>query len=588
MIRVLIFSICIICLPLGGCTDDNLMSSPSTPFPSKTVPVELTLNTMAYNTSLSGETRAGGGSFVLSVSNPDMDIELVGTPVTRAATAIDKENAIYNYTLLQFAGTTADATLYDIQTYSCPTGVIETKMVNLKLTTTGPGGTAVKHLFVVIANTIPADFNSLQVNSSTYSDFQNLNFAGNGNKSSFPLREINVNGVNKETMIMCGQVGAIIATSGKQISIALQRTVAKVTFNIETDNPDFSKFTNWDVSLMSIPNKSYLNTVGREAVFPVTDSNNRSSAYWDKVLTTPTVGDPLPVTGKSLYIPVNLQQTVTTSTLLTRRSNAPTGGTYLQIMGKEMATGGTTTLPVVKDFLLYQIFLGKNLTTDFSVYPNYNLTYNITLKNKSEDDANIIKLIPGNFSGELVAYNSTGTSLTTVDDPDAVKWTYPDRIETYFMDSPYPWPLGGGNVIEDLGRYDLRWYAGSAYSNLGATSLTDGYTNTRKLQKTTSSYIYYPAALACYRGLNGLNYAGEQQFAWYLPSIGELIGTWISSSSMVNQQSPSYWSSTALQNIPQAFVITNEGEVKTVPVNDDGNRHYVRGCRNPDLFNANN
>ena len=56
---------------------------------------------------------------------------------------------------------------------------------------------------------------------------------------------------------------------------------------------------------------------------------------------------------------------------------------------------------------------------------------------------------------------------------------------------------------------------------------------------------------------------------------------------MVSQQSPSYWSSTALKDVPQAFVITNEGEVKTAPVNEDSNRHYVRGCRNPDKVTAN-
>lgn len=584
MIRILISLICMFCLISGGCTDDNMMSSSPTLLPGKTVPVKLSLSTEAYNTSFTGETRAGGGNSVLSVSTPGMDIELVETPVTRAGTAIDEENAIYNYTLLQFAGTTATSTLYGKKTYPCPDGVIDTKDVELKLTTTGSGGTAVKHRFVVIANVSPGDFNSLQENSSTYSDLQNLNFGLNGNQS-FPLRELSVSGVNKKTMVMCGLVDAVIAASGKQIAIVLQRTVAKVTFNIQTDNADFSKFENWDVSLMNIPNKSYFNTLGRTAVFPALDEKKLSSSYWSKVLTTPTMGDALPIGGKSLYIPVNLQKTVTTSTLLTRRNFSPLGGTYLQIMGREMAPGGTTALPVVKDFVLYQIFLGKNLTTDFSIYPNYNQTYNITLKGRIEDDSNVIRLIPGKFSGKLVAYSSSSnTPLQSTTDPTAVKWEYSQRIETYFADSPFPWQ---GSGIEDLGRYDLRWYAGSSFSNLGATSLTDGYANTRTLQGTTITYIHYPAALACYMGLNGLGNAGQHDFTWYLPSIGELIGTWVASSSMVSQQSPSYWSSTALKDVPQAFVITNEGEVKTAPVNEDSNRHYVRGCRNPDKVTAN-
>lgn len=50
MIRKLIFSICMMCLVLVGCTDDNLMPSPQTPLPAKTVPVRLNLSTETYNT----------------------------------------------------------------------------------------------------------------------------------------------------------------------------------------------------------------------------------------------------------------------------------------------------------------------------------------------------------------------------------------------------------------------------------------------------------------------------------------------------------------------------------------------------------
>lgn len=123
MIRILISLICMFCLISGGCTDDNMMSSSPTLLPGKTVPVKLSLSTEAYSTPFMGETRAGGGNSVLSVSTPGMDIELVETPVTRAGTA-DEENAIYNYTLLQFAGTTATSTLYGKKTYPCPDGVI--------------------------------------------------------------------------------------------------------------------------------------------------------------------------------------------------------------------------------------------------------------------------------------------------------------------------------------------------------------------------------------------------------------------------------------------------------------------------------
>lgn len=589
MIRILTFSICVLCLVSGGCTDDDMISSTSTFSPTETVPVKLTLSMEAYNVSLAGETRAGREDFVLSVSNSDMDIEIVGTPITRAtpATVINEENAIYNFTVLQFAGTTADARLFGKTTYPCPNGIIDTKSVDIALTTTGPGGAAVKHRFVVITNTLSSDFNSLLVGTSSYSDFQNLNFVRTENDPLFPLRQLSVNGQRKNTMMMCGFVDAVIATSGKQIAIALQRTVAKVTFNIDTDNVDFGKFGNWDVSLMNIPNKSYFNILGRKAVFPSPDAKERSTFYWEKLFTTPTLGDPLPIKEKASYIPINLQQTVVTSTLATRRSNAPLGGTYLQIMGRQMTEPGVGSMPIVLDFVLYQIFLGKNLTTDFSVYPNYNLTYNIHLKGRSEDDSNVIRLIPGSFSGSLKASSDLGgtVSLSDIKDLKAVRWEYSKRIETYFADSPFPW---SGSGSDDLGAYKLRWFAPTvAYNNKEATSLTDGYSNTQKLQSNGSTFVYYPAALACYMGLNG-NSQAAQAFNWYLPSIGELIGTWISSSSMASQQSPSYWSSTARKDVQQAFIITNEGEVKTAPVSgDSNNRHYVRGCRNPATVTTN-
>lgn len=582
MIRKLIFSICMICPLLAGCTDDDMMPSSQTPVSSETVPVRLNFSTEAFNTPFQGDTRSGEESTVLSVSNQDMNIELVKTPVTRdAVAAIDKENAVYNYTVLQFAGITETATLLGKATYPCKDGVITTADVELQATTTGPGGTVVKHRFVVIANVDGTDFNTLQENTSTYSDLQNMHISQAGNQD-FPLHKVTVNGVKKDAIIMCGSVDATINVGeAKQLSIALKRTVAKVTFNIKTDNPAFGKLENWDLILTSIPNKSYFNTLGRFAVFPAVDRLSQFSAYWFKPLTVPK-GEALPLNGKFSYLPVNLQRSVTTSTSGTRRDNAPIGGTYLQILGREMSPEGVGSGSVVKDFVLYQLYLGKNLTTDFSVYPNYNLTYNITLKGRSDDDTNVIRFIPGYFSGELKAYDANDNALASKTNPSAVKWEYSKRLEAFFQDSKYTGQQAGG---EDNGRQDVRWQAIGSYNNRGATSPTDGHGNTRKLEADDSSYLHYPAAQACYGGLNGLVNGGETSFSWYLPSVSELIGTWISSASTASQLSASYWSSTALGS-PNAFIITNKGEVKTAPVNSDNDRHYVRGFRDPDAVNT--
>lgn len=165
MIRKLIFSICMICPLLAGCTDgDDMMPSSQMPLSSETVPVRLNFSTEAFNTPFQGDTRSGGESTVWSVSNQDMDIELVKTPVTRdAVAAIDKENAVYNYTVLQFAGITETATLLGKATYPCKDGDNH----NSGCRASGNcnevhGGTVVKHRFVVIANVDGTDFNTLQ------------------------------------------------------------------------------------------------------------------------------------------------------------------------------------------------------------------------------------------------------------------------------------------------------------------------------------------------------------------------------------------------------------------------------------------
>lgn len=69
MIRKLIFSICMICPLLAGCTDDDMMPSSQMPLSSETVPVGLNFSTEAFNTPFRGDTRSGGESTVLSVSN---------------------------------------------------------------------------------------------------------------------------------------------------------------------------------------------------------------------------------------------------------------------------------------------------------------------------------------------------------------------------------------------------------------------------------------------------------------------------------------------------------------------------------------
>ncbi|MCS2584557.1 hypothetical protein NXY00_17715 [Bacteroides sp. BFG-551] len=376
---------------------------------------------------------------------------------------------------------------------------------------------------------------------------------------------------------MCGQTAAEISV-GKQLYVSLKRTVARVKFNITTTFNHFIEVPHtWNVTLVNIPTQSYYSVIGRKAVFPSVDLN-RSGFFWSESLAMTTTANPV-INTEPIYIPVNLQQSVPTSTQSTRRDNSPKGGTYLQIIGLEnQEIAGTPNLHIVKDFSIYQLFLGKNFTTDFSVYPNYDLTYNIILKGNNPEDTNVVRLIPGYFSGKLTAYDASGNRLSSVTDANAVKWQYPNKIEVYFSDGYYP--AGSSSGTTTPGETNLKWYAGSApLDKLGATSLTDGHENTARLQAAGVPWEDYAAAYTCYRGLNGYNQgkpAGD--ILWYLPSIGELIGTWISSSSTASQLSAGYWSSTACPDVDKAFVITNEGKVYSDAV---GNTHAVRGFQDP-------
>lgn len=576
-------SICIACLTLGGCTEDNLLPDSRTSLSTEPVAVKLTLDISDYNTSSGAETRAEGTPPVLRMSSPDMDVEVVATPVvTRAASSpagvITEDNAVYSYMGFQFEGTQPDGKLVEKKFFTSADGSINTEEVEIMPTLAGQ-----KNMIVILTNVNESEFATMTVGSSTYADLQKFYMTWGTDDETFPRHKVALpNGGGEKTgIIMCGQTVAEVS-DGEQLYVSLKRTVARVKFNIRTTYQHLIDVEHtWNVTLMNIPTQSYYNVIGRKAIFPLESSMDKTGLFGTKSLATITAANPV-IETPPLYVPINLQQTVPTSTQSTRRDNAPTGGTYLQILVLENTTvPGVDNLNIVKDFSIYQLFLGKNFTTDFSVSANYDLTYNITLKGNSPDDTNVIRLIPGYFSGELTAYNSSGAALTSISDGTAVKWKYPNRIELHFSDGYYP--VGSSSGTTTPGEKDLKWYTGSAFDKRGATSLTDGRENTALLQAAGVPWEDYAAAYTCYRGTNGYEQGKPaKDILWYLPSVSELIGTWISSSSTREQLAESYWSSTADPDADKAFVVTNEGKVFSDAV---GNTHAVRASQDPDKAN---
>lgn len=575
MIKKTTVSICIACLVLGGCTEDTLLSDSQPPLSTEPVTVKLTLGIDDYNTLSGGSTRMEEIPPVLSMSSPEMDVELVATPIaTRSASSpasgITEDNAVYSYMGFQFDGTKPDGKLIEKKHFTSPDGSIKTDDVVIKSTE------GKKNMIVVLANVNESEFASIEPKVSTYANLQKLCMTFAADDAIFPRNKVTMpDGAERTGIVMCGQVAAEIH-DGKQLYISLKRTVARVTFNISTTYPHFVNTEHmWNVTLMNIPTQNYYNIIGRKAIFPSEDLEDNTSLFWSKSLVTTTAANPV-IHTKPLYIPINLQRAVPTATQTTRRNNAPTGGTYLQITGLEKKAD-VPDLNIVTDFSIYQLYLGRNFTTDYSVYANCDLTYNITLKGNTQDDSNVVRLIPGNFSGELTAYDASGKPLSTVEDGTAVKWKYPNKLEVHYADGYYP--KGSTSGTTQQGVKAMAWYAGTAFSNQGATSLTDGHKNTELLQATNTFWEDYAAAYTCYRGTNGYDPGvSAQNIQWYLPSISELIGTWISASSTQSQLAGSYWSSTADATEGKAFVITNEGKVYLDAV---GNTHAVRATQDP-------
>lgn len=221
----------------------------------------------------------------------------------------------------QFDGTKSDGKLVEKKFFTSPDGSIKTDEVEIKPTLEGQ-----KNMVVILANVNESEFETMIVGNSTYADLQNLCMTLVTDDGMFPRNKVTLpNGGGKKTgIVMCGQTATEIS-SGKQLYISLKRTVARVKFNIKTTYPHFIDVEHtWNVTLMNIPTQSYYNVIGRKAIFPSESSMDKTGLFWTKSLTTITAANPVIETAP-LYIPINLQQVVPTSTQKTRRDNAAVG-----------------------------------------------------------------------------------------------------------------------------------------------------------------------------------------------------------------------------------------------------------------------
>lgn len=482
---------------LGACTDekysDTLLSGAGAP--GKSVPVELVLHTQPMQSPLPTGTKAGSNSISSTQVCKGMEISLTETPVTRAT----KEDEIVNFWVFQFNGTAPDSKLARKQ-FINGNSVKDVELLNLGATT--------KSKIVVIANASESVFNSLTIDVTSLSDFNNMGILYNENKTYYPLFSASV---ATPRVVFVGSADMVVAAN-KQADVMLYRSVARVKVNLSLSQTMIDKgYNTWSYQFMQIPNKSFYYSIGRTAGFPGATVGYIN--YSQQVTTMPATID-------NIYLPVNLHQPVPFTTPEMRVTNAPVNATYLQLVGIQ-----TTPAGVISNSVVYQIHLGSNFTDDYNISPNYSYTYNINITGESDDDSRVVKFVAGYFGGSLKMYKK---EVETTTPSEADTWRYEKRIEVYVNDVN---PVGG-----------VAWIQSGSNMPSSLNDLMNGRQNTLDLN---SNIDQYPAAKLCI-GLNPTTPVTNDNMVWYMPSYGQSLGIYVAGSKTLKSlPNTTYWSSTA-------------------------------------------
>lgn len=482
-------------LLLGACTDETYTDTLSAAGgkPGKPVPVKLSLSIEPQQSPLDADTKAGDGVVSSTEVCKGMEISLVKTPVTRATDMSE----IKNFCVFQFNGTEQTSTL------TKKLFVTDNSVKTVQLTTS-----TVKNRIVVIANAEESTFATMNDADSgtSLSKLADLNNLGIGSgKPDFPLYKPS----DASPRIIWSGSTDMIVSDNAQADIRLYRSIAQVTVSLKLGTKMQGKYTIWNSLFMGVPKKSYFHAIGRTPSFPGGSTNDYGSFQQSKIRWDDNSSSII-----SANLPVNLHHSVPFTTPDKRATNAPHNSTYLQIMGLDMTATGSISKSVI-----YQIHLGSNFTDDYSISPNYQYTYNITITDENDDDSRVVKFIPGYFGGALkkldADYNTTGLAT-------AVIWRYEKRIEVYITDveNTTVWAAEGTNMP-------------------AANSFIDGRANTEYFLGNATNY---PAVRNCI-DLNGTDVIAGS-LTWYMPSFGQSLAIYVAGSSTLKTlPNATYWTS---------------------------------------------
>ncbi|MDD3038673.1 DUF4906 domain-containing protein [Bacteroides sp.] len=486
----------VVAAAMASCTKDGLTDDSTIPVGE---PVEVSLNLssvqMQTPTDRSGVTksldsRASESRVIASDRSAAMLVELIEEPVALSTRAVD-DDAIANIWVFQYNGTETTAKLSKKSYYS-------TKPDKIILA----AGT--EQRVVIIANTNDTSFDTgMTVGTSTYADLLAKTQSVTDEASLLTGGGIN--------LPMSGIWTGDLETEGATVEMDVIRNVAQVIFKVKTGSNLTA--TDWTIQMCSVPDVSYSMPHQNEtAIFPSTVT---SVDYAAQPITTMSS---TAFSTFSWYVPQNRRGMVENTTAQTRKTNAPSGATYVKISGMTHGDGW-----------IYTLHLGADFATDYNLRPNYRYTYEVTLypdPDNTDSRVEVLNLYVGMFGGELL------------EDESGV-WQFTNKLYVDAVDSE-----------------GLLW-ANEPRNNI-TTHKNNGKGNTWTLN-TGDNSTKYPAANYCFQknvGWESLGSTTAPNYVWYLPAQNQLMGVWIAKNGLdTDINILNHWSSTDFGNEGKSWFV---------------------------------
>ena len=490
----LIHYIALCCILFTACSkEDAAQNSPVSP-DDEGVEVILNLVPQAIQAPAPTTKSSAGNSnpnVLASSREGAMSLELLaGQPdATTRAGEVD-ESAIDNLWILQFNGTGNDATLVK--------KIYKTDLPNNPNLRFIPGNS---QRIVVLANS----FNPTLDNTLTkYSDLSTL---------------INETNTTIDGFIpMNGTITTDIAANSESIQkfiVPLKRNVAKITLKVKLADR-YPTTGTWTAQMCSIAPDYWFPSSGTE-IFPTITGDN-TSAYKDLTAKNFTFNTSASVddgyTTLIWFVPVNRRGTVDNTTGITRKTNAPTGATYIKLL-YESDNG------IYQFKRTYYIHLGANFTTDYNVCGNTHYTYKVTLYPEGDGDSRFDEINVATIAEYIGMF---GGKLKETE-PNSGIWQFSKQL--------WMQPTDAATNI--------------SYSSTQANDDYNGKSNTYNQKSSDPFKICFEKN----EGYSSINSTTDPNYHWYLPAHRQLIGIWIAHESFGNNKlTQYYWSSTMSSSLP--------------------------------------